>query len=243
MKRFDVFPALSPVKSAILGLLIYLSALTPVLAQVPAIAFTNPQEVYLVDTQLYYLDSLRFNYGLRNNSGVNMSAQTVSLNIAVYDSSNVLTFSGLLDSFSLTLNAGDTTGRRLATLLVNPNNFQLGGGVVVIWPSIVSQTVADTVHYRINVLNALSLHAGIAGVDGFGLFPNPCHERIGLSGPGLEDISAWTFRILSADGRTLQAFPPDGAISWNTASLSSGLYWLEAKHVSGRRKTMPFLKE
>lgn len=243
MKRFDVFPALSPVKSAILGMLIYLSALTPVFAQIPAISFTNPQEVYLVDTQLYYLDSLRFNYGLRNNSGVTMSLQTVTLNIEVYDSTSALTYSGLLDSFSLTLNPGDTTGRRLATLLVNPNNFQLGGGVVVIWPSIVSQTVADTVHYRINVLNALSIQSAASETEPVWLYPNPCRERLWLKGLQGEGSGEWTFRMLSADGRMVQAFSPDSAFSWNTAPLPSGLYWLEGRSPSGKRKILPFQKE
>lgn len=210
-------------------------------AQPVGVNFTDTQSVYLQSTQLFYFDSLRVNFGLKNNGNQQITGTAV-LNIQVLDSANNQTFFGPIDSFVVTLSPGDTTQRMVSTMEINPARFSAGGGVVVIWPSIPAQGATDTVKIPIEVSwnpssrSPLNFQGELNPV-----FPNPTSGKIYLDRSGNAELPNHIF-IRDLQGRLVLDLLPDQTGCINLIELSPGIYWLESVYPSKVHSVQRFLK-
>lgn len=196
-------------------------------AQTIGINFTDTQSVYLQSTQLFYFDSLRVNYGLKNNGNQQITA-TALLNIQVLDSANNQTFLGSIDSLVVNLAPGDTTPRLISSMEINPARFSAGGGVVVIWPSVPAQGSADTVKIPIEVSwnpsSRSPLHFPVASNP---IYPNPTSDKIFLDRSGKGELPHQVI-IKDIQGRVVLTLMPDQTGGISLSELSPGLYWVES---------------
>jgi hypothetical protein len=199
---------------------------TPVFAQSIGVSFSNPQSVFLQDTQLYYLDSLRLNYGLKN-IGNQPLLDTAFIHIQVLDSAGTETYQGILDQFVLNLPSGDTTQRITSTLEVTQNRFAAGGGVVVIWPSTPSQGGSnDTVKIPIVVSFPLSQEKAFRDESQFFLYPNPSSHQIYLP-DFCRDRSSTRVLIRDVQGKVRLTGIPDEQNALQVSQLPPGIYFVE----------------
>lgn len=204
----------------------WMLGISPVFAQTTGVSFSNPQSVYLQDTQLYYLDSLRLNYGLKN-IGNQPLIDTAFIHIQVLDSAGNETYQGILDQFIVNLAAGDTTPRLIATLEVTQNRFAAGGGVVVIWPSTPSQGGSnDTVKIPIAVSFPLSQEKAFREENPFFLYPNPSSHQIYLP-DFYRGRSSTRVLIRDVQGKVRMTGIPDEQNALQVSQLPPGIYFVE----------------
>jgi hypothetical protein len=181
MKPVKSYFLLSRMRHWTIGSLLLLLCFFPVLsgAQITdSIGFSSPGSVYLQSNQLFFMDSLRLNYGLKN-FGNSTFTGSVTLEMIIRDSTNAQIFAGPIDTLTLSMAPGDTSQRFLTTIEVNPTRFAAGGGVVVIWPSRPGQGFADSVSLPIQVSNGpVALSPALPDAVPFNIFPNPGNGEI-----------------------------------------------------------------
>lgn len=242
MKSIQHYSRFTYIRISGMLLFLWLLSFSESKAQPIGINFTDTQSVYLQSTQLYFFDSLRVNYGLKN-IGNQPIATTAVLNILVLDSAGNQTFLGSIDTFVVSLSPGDTTQRMVSSMEINPTRFSAGGGVVVIWPSIPAQGVSDTVKIPIEVSwNPSSRSPLYFPSEVNRIYPNPTSGKIYLDKTGNAELP---IRIMIKDlqGRIVLELIPDQTGYLNISELSPGCYWLESVFTSDLQTVQRILKQ
>lgn len=144
------------------------------------VGFNSGSNLALQDTTLTLNATVQFYFSLKNVGNIPLQG-TVDINMQFLDSTGNVFYSGVEGTLTqLVLAAGDTTQSDSISILVTPQKFAAGGGIVVIWPSKPGFESVDT--FKQSVYVSLPIHRyPVADVDALLFaYPNPASDFICL---------------------------------------------------------------